>query len=285
MKLNQVLASILLSASLSFSVTATEIATYLTSSIKGASGVIASQMSILSESVGIKINPIQSVNCGSAVQKFKTATTPSAILMSHNQYRASRTSKQDCIVDDFKSTKILFITYTSNELCVKKGNTIPTGRTATLGVVKINPYQSITDELSNNVQGTKFKYVLFNISTEVVQSLINRDIDVGFVALASGADAIKSDAIECFYSTGSTKFKQRPMSRFTNRDSFVNNESISFMMVVKNLTESDEKKLSESIRTLGDELIKHHLDTTIMLPNANEISAFMKHSKAVEHLD
>jgi len=285
MKLNQVLSSILLSASLSFSVTATEIVTYLTSSIKGPSGVITNQMSILSESVGIKINPIQSVNCGSAVQKFKTATNPSAILMSHNQYRALRITKQDCVVDDFKYLKILFITYASNELCVKKGNAIPTGRTATLGVVKFNPYQSITDELNNNVLGTKFKYVLFNSSAEVLQGVVNRDIDVGFLALASGADAIKSDAIECFYSTGSTKFKQRPMSRFTNRDSFVNNESISFMMITKNLNDSDEKKLLESIRPLGEELVKQHIDTTIILPNPKEIAAFMNHAKAVEHLD
>jgi hypothetical protein len=239
----------------------------------------------LAQSSNIKINPIHSVNCGSAVQKFKNDRTPAAILISHNQYRLSRTSNQDCVVDDFDSTKILFITHATQEICVKQNNSIPINRIATLGIVRFSPYNSITEEMNKNVLGAKFKHVLFNGSDEVLQALVNKDIDVGLISLSVAAEAIKSGAIGCPYSTGSYRFQQKPLKEFTGRDSFVNHESVSFMFVVKNLSVIDEQRLMQSIQSLPFKLDLQNIDITIILPSTKEIDDFIARSKFNQFLD
>lgn len=269
--------------SLSSLLRATEIQTYLTS--KGPAVIITNQVAALAQSSNIKINPIQSVNCGSAVQKFKNARTPSAILISHNQYRLSRTSNQDCVVDDFDSAKILFIAHATQEVCTKKNNSIPINRIATLGIVKFSPYNSITEEMNKNVLDARFKYVLFSSSDEILQALVNKDIDVGLMSLSVAAEAIKSGSINCPYSTGSSKFQQNPLKEFTGRDSFVNHESVSFMFVVKNLSVTDEQKLMQSIRSLSTKLSLQHIDETIMSPSKGAVTGFIKRSKSAEYLD
>lgn len=267
----------------SSSLRATEIQTYLTS--KGPSVIITNQVAALAQPSNIKINPIHSVNCGSAVQKFKNDRTPAAILISHNQYRLSRLSNQDCIVEDFDSAKIMFITHATQEVCTKNGNGIPTNRVATLGVVRFSPYNAITKEMNDNVLVAQFKHVLFNSSDEVLQALVNKDIDVGLLSLSVAAESIKRGAISCPYSTGSSRFQQKPLKEFTGRDSFVNNESVSFMFAVKNLTAADEKKLLESIQPLAEKLFLQSIDVTTISPSKDQISEFIKRAKSAEHLD
>ena len=269
--------------SLSSLLRATEIQTYLTS--KGPAVIITNQVGALAQSNDIKINPIHSVNCGSAVQKFKNARTPAAILISHNQYRLSRTSNQDCVVDDFDSAKILFIAHATQEVCVKQNNSIPINRIATLGIVRFSPYNSITEEMNKNVIDAKFKHVLFNSSDEVLQALVNKDIDTGLISLSVAAEAIKSGAISCPYSTGSFRFQQKPLKEFTGRDSFINHESVSFMFVVKNLSIIDEQRLMQSIQSLPFKLDLQNIDITIILPSTKEIDDFIARSKFNQFLD
>ena len=261
----------------------TEIQTYLTS--KGPAVVITNQVANLAKTNNITINTIHSVNCGSAIQKFKNEKSPAAILISHNQYRLSRSSNQDCVIDDFESTKVIFITHATQEVCVKGQNNIPTNRIATLGLVRFSPYNAITIEMNKNVMDTKFKHVLFNSSDEVLQALVNKDIDVGFMSLSVSAEAIKSGTIKCLYSTGSNKFQQLPLRQFTGRDTFVNQESVSFMLVVKNLSFADELKLSESIKILPDKLSAQYIDTTSVLPSKEEVVTFIQRAKSAEYLD
>lgn len=262
---------------------ATEIQTYLTS--KGPAVIITNQVGALAQSNDIKINPIHSVNCGSAVQKFKNDRTPAAILISHNQYRLSRSSNQDCVIDDFDSAKILFITHATQEVCVKQNNSIPVNRIATLGIVRFSPYNSITEEMNKNVIDAKFKHVLFNSSDEVLQALVNKDIDTGLISLSVAAEAIKSGAISCPYSTGSFRFQQKPLKEFTGRDSFINHESVSFMFVVKNLSVIDEQRLMQSIQSLPFKLDLQNIDITIILPSTKEIDDFIARSKFNQFLD
>lgn len=262
---------------------ATEIQTYLTS--KGPAVIITNQVAALAQSSNIKINPIHSVNCGSAVQKFKNDRTPAAILISHNQYRLSRTSNQDCVIDDFDSAKILFISHATQEVCVKQNNSIPINRIATLGIVRFSPYNSITEEMNKNILGAKFKHVLFNSSDEVLQALVNKDIDVGLISLSVAAEAIKSGAIGCPYSTGSFRFQQKPLKEFTGRDSFVNHESVSFMFIVKNLSATDEQRLVQSIQSLASKLSLQNIDVTTMLPSREAVINFIERSKSAEYID
>jgi len=271
---------------LSQNLMATEITVYPTSAMTGPTGNILNTIGNQTQNSDIKFNISQTNNCGSAVQKFKESNSPVAILMSNNQYKNSRVNKLDCVVDDFKSAKPIVIATVSHELCVKPGSSLPTNRVATLGITKFVPYQTITEELSNNVMGVKFKYVLFNSSGDSVQGIINGDVDAGFITLNNAANAIQSGALQCLYSTELNKFKNKPMSAFTGREnSFVNKETVSFMLVTRNLTDSDEQKLLASIKNLGEELKKQNIDTTIISPNAKEIDSYMKRAKASENLD
>jgi hypothetical protein len=76
--------------------------------------------------------------------------------------------------------------------------------------------------------------------------LINKDIDVGYIAAGNSASAIVAGTIDCLYSTGSTKYGQKPLSEFAGKNA-LSEFKLGMMLFVKNMSAEQIIALEKSL--------------------------------------
>jgi hypothetical protein len=216
------------------------------STLKGPAGNIINAIGDLSKSAGFNIIPKQMGSCGEAVEYFNTTKNPAGINWSVNMYKNSAETKQNCIVN-FADAKPIAASWVTYDVCVRKDFVLEPGKTYTLGNGKANPGISITEHLSNNKKNIKFKNVTFEGSVQTVAGLVNKDIDVGYIATGNAAPAIKAGSIQCLYSTGSSKYGQKPVSEFTGTKDAMNEFKVGNMVFVRNLSAEQIASLEKSL--------------------------------------
>ena len=216
------------------------------STLKGPAGNIINAIGDLSKNAGFNIIPKQMGSCGEAVEYFNTTKNPAGINWSVNMYKNSAETKQNCIVN-FADAKPIAASWVTYDVCVRKDFVLEPGKTYTLGNGKANPGISITEHLSNNKKNIKFKNVTFEGSVQTVAGLVNKDIDVGYIATGNAAPAIKAGSIQCLYSTGSSKYGQKPVSEFTGTKDAMNEFKVGNMVFVRNLSAEQIASLEKSL--------------------------------------
>jgi len=222
------------------------------SSLKGPAGTVINTIRDLSKSAGVNVIPKQMGSCGETLQYFNTTKNPVGITWSVNMYKNTAESKTDCLVN-FAEAKAVAAAWTTYDVCVRKGFALESGKTYTIGNGKFNPTKSMTDHLNNNNKNIKFKNVSYEGSAQTIVGLINKDIDVGYIAAGNSAPAIKAGTIDCLYSTGSAKYGQKPLSEFTGNKDPLNEYKLGYMIFVRNLSAEQiatlEKSLSKEFHT------------------------------------
>lgn len=216
------------------------------STLKGPAGTIINVIGDLSKKEEFNIIAKQMGNCGEAVNYFNTTKNPIGILWSNNMYKNTLETKQNCIIN-FEEAKPVAIAWFTYDVCVRKDFVLEPGKTYTLGNVLTNPGKSITENLNNNNKNIKFKNVTFEGSAQIAAGLVNKDIDVGYIATNNAAPAIKAGSIKCLYSTGSTKYGQKSVSEFTGTKDAMNEFKVGQMLFVRNLSKEQIIKLEKSL--------------------------------------
>lgn len=217
-----------------------------TSTLKGPQGLIANAVIDLSKSAGFEITATQKNSCGEAVDYFENAKGPVAIVWSDSMIKNTEVTKQNCIIN-FEKAAAIAVTYAPYELCVLKGTKLEPNRTYKLGNNKFNPKGSILQHLNNNKLGIKFTDVTYDSSAAVVTGLINREIEVGYTATGNASSAIKSGSIDCLYTTGDTKYGQKPLSEFAVVNQ-LNDYKLGMMVFTKNLSVEQVDRLQKSLQ-------------------------------------
>lgn len=214
-----------------------------TSTLGGPHGTAIKLIAELSRPAGFDFVPAKKGGCGEAVSIFNDAKGPIAITWSDTMYKNGAKTKQDCEVD-FKSAKAIGVFYAPYEVCVLPGTTLKSGQNYTLGNNKFNPRVSHLEKMNSNKQGIKFKDVIYPSSGKVVQGLINKEIDIGIIATGNASPAIKAGSIKCLYTTGSTKYGQKPLSEFYGeKDNVLSEFKLGVMIFVRNFTQAQINKL------------------------------------------
>lgn len=216
------------------------------STLKGPAGNIINSIRDLSKDAGFNVIPKQMGSCGEAVEFFNSTKNPVGMNWSVNMYKNSAETKQNCIIN-FNDAKPIAASWVTYDVCVRKDFVLEPGKTYTLGNGKANPGISITEHLSNNNKNIKFKNVTFEGSVQTVAGLVNKDIDVGYIATGNAAPAIKAGSIKCLYSTGSNKYGQKPVSEFTGTKDAMNEFKVGNMVFVRNLSAEQIAKLEKSL--------------------------------------
>ena len=228
---------------------------YATASLKGPNGsLIRSINSLIPEN---KFVAKQSGGCGEAVANFEGSTTPSAIVWSNSMYRNSRKSKQNCVID-YEKAKPVMVTRVPYEVCVRSDYTLPytTSKPLSFGTNKFVPNQDHLKELNTNVKGLKFYNVIHKGSGHVLSSLINGDIDVGFIARNSAQKAMDKGSIKCLYSSGENRQNgQQPLSSLVPNTGLAT-FNLGMMVWVNNMSDNDVEQLVAKLKPLEKELTK-----------------------------
>lgn len=229
----------------SISVSAQKLEVVTTSTLKGPQGVVINAIAELAKPSGIDISPKQTGSCGEAVSYFNNSKDPIGVVWSDNMYMNSEITKQNCIIE-FAKAKAVAVTFAPYDVCVRKDFKLSPGSSLTLGNTKFNPMVSQLEHMNKNSMGIKFKSVVFEGSATTLTGLINRDIDVAYLATANAAKAIQAGSIVCPYSTGSTKYGQKPLSTFAGNNR-VSEFTLGMMFFVKNLSPDQISKLEKSL--------------------------------------
>jgi len=237
---------IILSIFFTTSVFAKNIEILTTSTLKGPQGVVVNTISDLTKNTGLEFIGKQTSGCGESVDLFNNAKEPIAIVWSDTMIKHTETTKQNCIID-FEKSKPIAVTFSAYDVCVTKGFELKNGAELTLGNNKFNPQTSQLAHMNANNKNIKFKSVTYEGSGPVVSALINKEINVGITATANAASAIKAGSIDCLYSTGSTKYGQKPLSDFAGKNA-LSEFKLGMMLFVKNMS-------TEQIITLEKSLI------------------------------
>lgn len=217
-----------------------------TSTLKGPQGVVANAVIDLSKSAGFEITAVQKNSCGEAVDYFENAKGPVAIVWSDTMIKNTIVSKQNCIIN-FEKAAAIAVTYSPYEFCVLKGTKLEANRIYRLGDNKFNPRNVILQHFNNNKSGIKFTGVTYESSSAVLNGLINREIEVGYISTGNASSAIKSGSIDCLYTTGSNKYGQKPLSEFTEK-SQLNDYKLGMMVFTKNLSTEQVDRLQKSLQ-------------------------------------
>ena len=213
--------------------------------LKGPPGVVINTISDLTKNNGLKFVGRQASGCGEAVDLFDNAKEPIAIIWSDTLYKHTETTKQNCVIN-FETAKPIAVTFASYDVCVRKGFVLESGKTYTIGNAKFNPTKSIIDHLNNNNKNIKFKNVSYEGSAQTIVGLINKDIDVGYIAAGNSAPAIVAGTIDCLYSTGSKKYGQKPLSDFAGKNA-LSEFKLGMMLFVKNMSAEQITALEKSL--------------------------------------
>lgn len=225
-----------------------------TSTLKGPQGVVINAVGELTKNSSMEFVAKQTSGCGEAVDLFNNSKEPIAILWSDTMIKHTETTKQNCIID-FEKAKPIAVTFSAYDVCVAKGFELKPGTELTLGNNKFNPQISQLSHLNGNNKNIKFKTVTYEGSGPVVSALINKEINVGITATANAAAAIKAGSIDCLYSTGSTKYGQKPLSEFAGKNA-LSEFKLGMMLFVKNMSAEQiagiEKSLSNGFTDAMD---------------------------------
>jgi len=216
-----------------------------TSTLKGPQGVIVNTVVDLTRNTGLEFVGKQPTGCGEAVDLFNNAKEPIAIIWSDTMFKHTETTKQNCVID-FETAKPIAVTFASYDVCVSKGIELKSNSTLTLGNVKFNPQISQLSHMNSNNKNIKFKNVTYEGSSQVVTALINKEINVGITSTANAASAIQAGSIDCLYSTGSTKYGQKPLSDFAGKNA-LNEFKLGMMLFVKNMSADQIIDLEKSL--------------------------------------
>ena len=227
------------------SVFAKNIEILTTASLKGPQGIVINTVSELTKNSPIKLNALQTNSCGEAVNIFNNTKTPIAIIWSDTMIKHTETTKQNCVID-FETAKPIVVTFASYDVCVSKGVELKSNSTLTLGNVKFNPQISQLSHMNSNNKNIKFKNVTYEGSSQVVTALINKEINVGITSTANAASAIQTGSIDCLYSTGSTKYGQKPLSEFAGKNA-LSEFKLGMMLFVKNMSAEQIISLEKSL--------------------------------------
>lgn len=236
---------IILSIFFTTSVFAKNIEILTTSTLKGPQGVVVNAVSDLTRNTGLEFIGKQTSGCGESVDFFNNAKEPIAIIWSDTMIKHTETTKQNCIID-FEKSKPIAVTFSAYDVCVAKGVELKDGTELTLGNNKFNPQTSQLAHMNANNKNIKFKSVTYEGSGPVVSALINKEINVGITATANAASAIKAGSIDCLYSTGSTKYGQKPLSDFAGKNA-LSEFKLGMMLFVKNMSAEQIITLEKSL--------------------------------------
>lgn len=217
-----------------------------TSTLKGPHGKVINSVVELSKSAGFEFTASQKNGCGEAVNYFENAKGPIAIIWSTTMIKNGLTSKQNCTIN-FKKAKAVAVTFAPYELCVLKGKKLEANRSYILGNNKFNPQTTILTELNKNKKGITFTNVTYSGSGPAIAGLINKEIEIAYAATGNASSAIEKGSIDCLYTTGASKYGQKPLSEFTGTDSPLNTYSLGMMLFVKNMSADQIRQLEKSL--------------------------------------
>lgn len=269
---------LIISTFFAISASAKNIEILTTASLKGPQGIVINTISELTKNSAIEFQAQQTSSCGEAIDIFNNAKEPIAILWSDTMIKHTETTKQNCVIN-FETAKPIAETFAGYEVCVAKGVELKNGTELTLGNIKFNPYISQLTYMNGNNKNIKFKNVIYEGSSTVVGALINKEINVGIVATTNAASAIKSGSIHCLYSTGSTRYGQKPLSDFAGKNS-LSEFKLGMMLFVKNMSTEQIINL-EKILANGfiDAMDKQDLINSKVGINKNDLDRFISTAK------
>lgn len=273
--MKKILAMVALFSSLSVSAANIEVVT--TSTLKGPQGTVINQIAEETKSAGFNVTPRQTGGCGEAVSYFENATGPVGIIWSDTMIANSAKTKQNCVID-FAKARAILVTYAPYDVCVRKDFNLEKGASLLWGNNKFNPQESIVEHANKNKLGIKFKNITFGGSGPVLAALINKEIDVGYIASGNAASAIQAGSISCPYSTGSTRFGQRPLSEFVDTDR-LSQYKLGMMFFVKNVSDSDLAKLQASLSKISGKFESQDLVQTKIITDAKTVEQFVDGAK------
>lgn len=232
--MKKIISIIILSIFFTTSLFAKNIEILSTSTLKGPQGVVINAVGELTKNSSIEFVAKQTSSCGEAVDLFNNSKEPIAIIWSDTMIKHTETTKQNCIIN-FEKAKPVAVTFSAYDVCVAKGVELKPGTELTLGNNKFNPQISQLSHMNGNNKNIKFKNVTYEGSGPIVTALINKEINVGITATANAASAIQAGSIDCLYSTGSTKYGQKPLSEFAGKNA-LSEFKLGMMLFVKNMS-------------------------------------------------
>ena len=134
--------------------------------------------------------------------------------------------------------------------------------------------------MNNNNKNIKFKSVTYEGSGSVVSALINKEINVGITATANAASAIQAGSIDCLYSTGSTKYGQKPLSEFAGKNA-LSEFKLGMMLFVKNMSTEQIAGLEKSLAVgFTDAMDKQNLINSKVGINKDDLDKFIATARA-----
>ena len=250
-----------------------------TSTLKGPPGVVINTVVELTKNSSMEFMAKQTSSCGEAVNIFNDTKTPIAILWSDTMIKHTEITKQNCVIN-FETAKPIAVTFASYDVCVSKGVELEPRSTLILGNVKFNPQISQLTHMNGNNKNIKFKNVTYEGSSQVVTALINKEINVGITATANAASAIRAGSIDCLYSTGSTKYGQKPLSNFAGKNA-LSEFKLGMMLFVKNMSAEQIASLEKLLANgFTDAMDKQDLINSKVGINKNDLDKFISTAKA-----
>lgn len=253
-----------------------------TSTLGGPHGTVIRLITEIAKPSGFDFAPTLKNGCGEAVSTFNNAKGPIAITWSDTMYKNGAKTKQNCEVN-FKESVAIAIYDAPYEVCTLPGVELKKNGTYTLGNNQFNPRITQLKLMNSNTQGIKFKDVIYPSSGKVLQGLINKEIDVGFIATGNALSAIKAGSIKCHYTTGATKYGQKPLSDFTGKkEAKLSEWRLGILVFVRNFTPEQLSALKDALKKgnfvsklEGSDMV--NVSTTV---TKSDIERFKRNAKA-----
>jgi hypothetical protein len=261
----------------SMSATAANIEVVTTSTLRGPQGTVINLIADESKVSGFNITARQTGGCGEAVSYFENATGPVGIIWSDTMIANSEKTRQNCVID-FTKARAVLVTYAPYDICMRKDFKLEKGASLLLGNNKFNPQESHLEHLNQNNLGIKFKNITFDGSGPVLAALINKEIDVGYIASSNATSAIQAGSITCQYSTGSTRFGQRPLSEFAGINR-LSQFKLGMLFFVKNVSDGDLAKLQTSLSKISPKFEVQDLVQTTVVTDIKIVNQFIDGAK------
>ena len=276
--MKKIISIIILSIFFTTSLFAKNIEILSTSTLKGPQGVVINAVGELTKNSSIEFVAKQTSSCGEAVDLFNNSKEPIAIIWSDTMIKHTETTKQNCIIN-FETAKPVAVTFSAYDVCVAKGVELKPETALTLGNNKFNPQISQLSHMNGNNKNIKFKNVTYEGSGPIVTALINKEINVGITATANAASAIRAGSIDCLYSTGSSKYGQKPLSDFAGKNA-LSEFKLGMMLFVKNMSAEQIAGLEKSLAVgFIDAMDKQDLINSKVGINKNDLDKFIATAK------
>ena len=250
---------------------------YATSSLGGVTGNILNTSITLAKDKGINARIMPYGSCGESLKKFVETTGPAGIMISINQYRKSRLTKEVCILENFKNLQMSFISSVEYHLCRRTDNLLPADRPITVGLGEAFPSKFVLEQLNTNSSGRKFKIVTFKDAISALAAMINKDVDVVYGPTGATQTAIGLKSIDCEVekTIGVAPGVTRHIS---------NTLSVDFALITKNMDTAEHHRFQDSLSDLPKLMGRNNILIN-MSPNKSLVDAFYKKAKSIENLD